>query len=347
MHRPRPPPTSRYQQINAYELEAVPQFAASSDEFKTRFRAKTLLLHDASRGLSQIRGDLSGPVAMLMGMVGLVLLIACANVANLMLARATGRQTRDERAAGDRRQPRPPGAPDAGRERLASPRSAGSSGCSSPRGWATCSSACCRSTRSASSCRPRPTRASSPSRWSCRRSPRWSFGLAPALRGSAVDVNRALKEEATAAGGGIQHARLRKALVVAQVALSTLLVAGAGLFARSLTNLKTLGPGFDTDEHRQRSRSIRRCRSARRRRSSSSTPRWSTTCAALPGVTSASVADQAVLTGNASQRTIRVQGYEPQPGENMNPWTLEVGAGLPRHARAFRCSPGATSPSAT
>ena len=73
------------------------------------------------------------------------------------------------------------------------------------------------------------------------------FGLAPALRGSAVDVNRALKEESSAAGGGVQHARLRKALVVAQVALSTLLVAGAGLFARSLTNLKTLGPGFDTD----------------------------------------------------------------------------------------------------
>ena len=45
----------------------------------------------------------------------------------------------------------------------------------------------------------------------------------------------------------MQHARLRKTLVVAQVALSTLLVAGAGLFARSLTNLKTLGPGFDVE----------------------------------------------------------------------------------------------------
>ena len=41
----------------------MPHFAASSDQFKERFRAKTLVLHDASRGLSQIRGDLGTPGA--------------------------------------------------------------------------------------------------------------------------------------------------------------------------------------------------------------------------------------------------------------------------------------------
>src|SRR5690606_14648631 len=71
----------RYRQINAHELEAVPQFAAWPEDTKARFLGKTLILHDASRGLSQIRSDYSGPVAMLMAMVGLVLLIACANVA--------------------------------------------------------------------------------------------------------------------------------------------------------------------------------------------------------------------------------------------------------------------------
>ena len=49
-----------------------------------------------------------------------------------------------------------------------------------------------------------------------------------------------------AAGGGHHHARLRKGLVVAQVALSMLLVAGGGLFARSLYNLQNLNRGFDS-----------------------------------------------------------------------------------------------------
>ncbi len=315
----------RYQQINAYELEAVPQFAASSEEFKKNFRAKQLTLHDASRGLSQIRGDLTTPVAVLMGMVGLVLLIACANVANLMLARATGRQREMSVRL----------AIGASRSRLVRQTLVESALVAAVGGafgllvaaWlgdllvgvlpldqfgvvlATTPDARVLTFTLVVSALTALL-----------------FGLAPALRGSAVDLNRALKEESSAAGGGVQHARLRKTLVVAQVALSTLLVAGAGLFARSLTNLKTLGPGFDVDHivsftldpslSGRSQTSIKQLYAA-----------LLDDLRGLPGVTGASVADQAVLTGNASQRTIRVQGYEPQQGENMNPWTLEVGPG--------------------
>ena len=60
-------------------------------------------------------------------------------------------------------------------------------------------------------------------------------------------MNRTLREEAGSVTSGSAHARLRKGLVIAQVALSMLLVAGAGLFARSLYNLKHLSPGFDVD----------------------------------------------------------------------------------------------------
>jgi predicted permease len=71
------------------------------------------------------------------------------------------------------------------------------------------------------------------------------FGLAPAWQSARPDVNAALRaESAGVLGGG--YARLRKGLVVSQVALSLLLLVGAGLFLRSLHNLLTIDAGFDT-----------------------------------------------------------------------------------------------------
>ena len=74
------------------------------------------------------------------------------------------------------------------------------------------------------------------------------FGLAPALSSTRPALTSTLKDEAGSVVGGTGHARFRKGLVVAQVGLSVLLLAGAGLFARSLYNLKTLNPGFETDQ---------------------------------------------------------------------------------------------------
>jgi predicted permease len=69
------------------------------------------------------------------------------------------------------------------------------------------------------------------------------LGLAPALHGSRGDLAATLRDD-SAGGGQRGRARLRNALVVAQVALSTLLLVGAGLFLRSFERLQAVDPGF-------------------------------------------------------------------------------------------------------
>jgi predicted permease len=73
------------------------------------------------------------------------------------------------------------------------------------------------------------------------------FGLAPALQASRPDLVPALKDEASAAIQGRRRFNLRNVLVVAQVALSLVLLIGAGLFLRSLNNAQTIDPGFNAD----------------------------------------------------------------------------------------------------
>ncbi len=71
------------------------------------------------------------------------------------------------------------------------------------------------------------------------------FGLVPALQSTRPQLAATLKDQAGGADGR-RSVLLRKGLVVAQVALSLLLLIGAGLFLQSLQNLKELNPGFDT-----------------------------------------------------------------------------------------------------
>jgi putative ABC transport system permease protein len=72
------------------------------------------------------------------------------------------------------------------------------------------------------------------------------FGLAPARQMLRVDVNGALKEGASRIGGGNGRGRLRSMLVVAEVALAMALTVGAGLLLRTFGNLRSVAPGFDT-----------------------------------------------------------------------------------------------------
>ncbi len=71
------------------------------------------------------------------------------------------------------------------------------------------------------------------------------FGLLPALRISKMDVNSVLKEASGRSGTGLRHNRVRGVLVAAEVALAVILVAGAGLMIRTFAGLRSIQPGFD------------------------------------------------------------------------------------------------------
>ncbi|MGE3274004.1 MAG: ABC transporter permease [Vicinamibacterales bacterium] len=320
-----------YQQILAEELESVPAFAQASDTFHERYRAKTLVLLPAGRGLSTLREGVTTPLFVLMGMVGLVLLIACANVANLLLTRATARQ----------REMAVRLALGASRRRLVGQMLAESLILAAGGGLAGLVfsiwlgdllvgvlpfDGAIEAISTAPDLRVGLYTAGLSLVTAL------AFGLVPALQGSRLELNRTMRAEAGSVAAGGAPARFRKGLVIAQVALSMLLVAGAGLFAQSLYNLRHLDTGFDTaglvsfsldpSLNGYDQDGIRRFYD-----------RLLTDIRALPGVQSASLGAIPLLTGNAASRTVDVQGYERKPDEDMNPWVNEV---APDYFRTMR-----------
>ena len=71
------------------------------------------------------------------------------------------------------------------------------------------------------------------------------FGLAPALHGARVDLQVTLTESGSRSGSGRRHNRMRAVLVTSQLALTTMLLCGAGLLMRTMVELQKVDPGFD------------------------------------------------------------------------------------------------------
>jgi predicted permease len=152
------------------------------------------------------------------------------------------------------------------------------------------------------------------------------FGLAPALQSTQTELAPTLKDQAGSVLGGGQ-VRLRKALVVTQVALSLLLLIGAGLFVRSLQNLLTLDPGFKTSnlitfsiDPRLNGYTLPQLKDLYR-----TLPQRLGT---LPGVDSVSLAAQAVLDGSQWAQSVTVEGYQFKPGEENTQWFNGVTPGF-------------------
>ena len=135
------------------------------------------------------------------------------------------------------------------------------------------------------------------------------FGLAPALQASRPDLVPALKDEASAAAQG-RRLSLRSALVVAQVALSLVLLIGAGLFLRSLNNAQSIDPGFNADKilDAQLNINLLRYTKAQGREFYRQVIER---IEALPGVESASLARVVPMSGAGRTSSFLIQG---QPG---------------------------------
>jgi putative ABC transport system permease protein len=146
------------------------------------------------------------------------------------------------------------------------------------------------------------------------------FGLLPAIWGPRVDLTDALKEggtRGTTGGGG----RLRKLLVVAEVALSVMLLVGAGLMLRSFSSLRSVNPGFRTDHALTLRVTLPvpegRITDADADRFMSFYDRALARLSELPGVTAAGAANMIPLDGNGTDRLIEVEGYVPRDTSDM------------------------------
>jgi predicted permease len=310
-----------YKQILNAEIETLP---ADDPRLRERFLTeKKLIVEPAARGLSHLRESAGAPLYVLMGMVGLVLLIACANVANLLTARAASRQKEIAIRV----------SLGASRWQVARQLLVESSilaflgGCfgllvsvwagdlllsflplqDAPRAFSTT-----------------PDARVLIFNFVISGIAALVFGLIPAIQAANHAIAATLKAEAGSLSAGSGQVRLRKTLVVAQISLSLLLLIGAGLFARSLYNLRSLHPGFAADN--LLTFSVEPSLSGyHRERAVDFIGRTMEQLELIPGISLASATDVAMMTGDRNMYTVVVEGYTPKEGEDMNPDVNHIG----------------------
>jgi predicted permease len=147
------------------------------------------------------------------------------------------------------------------------------------------------------------------------------FGLLPAVRGSRTEITLSLKYRSGAASAsGIS---LRRMLVGIQVALSLLLLVGAGLFVRTLRNLDSLGPGFPTD-HLLTFRINPSLNGYSDEQTKSFYQRLDVNLQTMPGVTSVGFSAMPLLKGYAWQNAVLGKDFEGAPIEEQ-PVLSEIG----------------------
>jgi predicted permease len=158
------------------------------------------------------------------------------------------------------------------------------------------------------------------------------FGILPALRASGLSPATVLKEESGSVAGAIRKARLSRVLVVAQIAMSLLLLVCAGLFIRSFESAQKFNPGFNPHQVLLCSYDLRGLGYT----STSGTTfdeQLYAKLEAIPGVESVTLADWVPLGFGSSGVEVQPEGYVPRPHESMVVDEASVG---PNYTKTMR-----------
>jgi putative ABC transport system permease protein len=249
----------------------------------------------------------------LAGAVGFVLLIACANVANLLLARAVGRQR--EMAIRT--------AIGASRARIAAQlltESVVLSACGGTAGlllayWSVPLVARLAGTAAAPVAPIGIDPAALAFTVVVSLGTGLVFGIVPALQTARVNVSAAINDGGRAVAAGTGHHRMRGLLVVAEMALATMLLVGAGLLAKSLARLQDVAPGFNPAHVLLADAPLSPITYARPESRNGFVDRLLTDLRARPGVVSAEIATAPPFSGPGSAFHFNIAGRPPKGPE--------------------------------
>lgn len=305
------------------EVEA-PLQSGMTDQTLERFRAKEILMAEGRQGQSQMNSEAGTPLILLFSITGIVLLIACANIANLLLARGAHRG--QEMAIR--------GSLGASRTQLLRQLLTESFLLAAAGGLASLLVASWTMGLVASLLPPEAS-----GLILLELSPTavlfvgilvlgtgLLFGLYPALHSTRPDLVTILKDSSGQPSGARSAARFRTLLATAQIALSMALLVGAGLFIKSLANVSRVDLGIATENvivfgvapilngyEAERSMALFQ--------------RMEEELAALPGVTGVSAAMVPILAGNNWGQDVSVEGFEGGPDVDQNSRYNGVGPG--------------------
>jgi len=309
-----------------------------------------LQLHPGARGANALSEQFAQPLMVLMTLVGLVLLIACANIANLLLVRAAGRKKEIAIRL----------AMGAGRLRLSSQLLTESLLLAAFGGaagvlfasWGT------RVLLRLVSSGPDPVALEihTDARMLAFTAALAIvtgilFGLAPAFRAARVNVASTLKENTRAVSGSGSRVSFGKVLVVVQIAVSLLLAIGAGLFVRTLRNLQNVHLGYARDRLVQFSIDATTA-GYKSAPAANLYLRLLDEIRAIPGVKNATFSQNGFFSGSESGTRLYVEGYTPaKPGQtnarfdNVGPdFFSSLGVPILRGREIGRQDTGASTP---